>query len=492
MKLLETNQQQDTEFEIGRLVNVANFIADTWPDGSVAEEALTTLVPVMVNADQLDHAHAMTLRISESSPHRGEAEFVTGQAMWGKHLRLQQQVAAEGGVVPEDVDVHWRRTLLEDLATKAMQLLAAGYDRLSESPTVSTSNATALLSLAQAYVATSQHGKAVDVLEHVSLGPMTLVNAGDDAVKNPVFIEETYRTALQAYVGSMGMGGQEMMDKAKTAMAAMQELVGSDAAGKQRMLGIYVNLARNVETQMKAATPQAKQEMSQVFEAFLQELSAGSSEVGVLNWVAETFAGLGSGFDDDPDVLNENAGKYYDRAIAAFQNILSMPDLEPQVATQIKARMALVKAQMHDFEGSLNDFEEILGNTPNALNIQVQAARLLQRWGQSDPEKYKLAILGDPADGKQGGAVWGWGKIANTAMRYQQFRDNFFEARYQMAECQFSLAASKQGKQRAKLLADAERNLAMTKQLYPTLGGELWTERYGKLLKKVQSARSTP
>ncbi len=57
MKMLETNQDEDAEFEINRLVNVANFIADTWPDGPVAEETLSTLVPVMVNADQLDHAH---------------------------------------------------------------------------------------------------------------------------------------------------------------------------------------------------------------------------------------------------------------------------------------------------------------------------------------------------------------------------------------------------------------------------------------------------
>ncbi len=492
MKMLETNQGEDAGFEINRLVNVANLIADTWPDGPVAEEALSTLVPVMVNADQLDHAHTMTLQIPESSPRRGEAELVTGQAMWGKHLRLQQQIAAwEAEAVPEEVDLEQQQTLLQELAAHATELLSAGYDRLPEQPTVNTSNATALLSLAQAYVASSQHGKAVDVLEHPSLGPITLVDAGDDAVKNPVFVEETYRTALQAYVGSLGTGGNAMMEKAKAAMAAMQQAVGSDAAGKQRMLGIYVNLAQNVETQMKSAAPDAKQEMSNVFEAFLQELSAGSSDVGVLNWVAETFASLGSGFDDDPDVLNENAGKYYDRASAAFQNLLSKPDLQPQLATQIKARMASVKAQMHDFQGALSDFEEILGKTPNALNIQVQAAELLQRWGQSNPEKYELAISGIQADGGKPGVVWGWGKIANTAMRYKQFRDNFFAARYQMAQCQIRIAGSKQGKEKDKLLAGAERNLSMTKQLYPTLGGQQWTAKYNELLKQVQSDRTS-
>lgn len=493
MKLLETNQDEDAVFEINSLVDVANFIVDTWPDGSIAEEALTTLVPIMVNADQLDHAHAMTLKIPESSVSRGEAELVTGQAMWGNHLRLQQQIASwTKDAVPEEVDLEQQQRLLQQLAVNATQLLAAGYQRLPEQPTVNTSNATALLSLAQAYVATSQHSQAVEVLEHVVLGPITLVNAGDDAVKNPVFVEETYRTALQAYVGSLATNGTEMMEKAKTAMAAMQQAVGSDAAGKQRMLGIYVNLAKSVETQMKSAAPEAKQEMSNVFEAFLQELSAGSSDVGVLNWVAETFASLGSGFDDDPEVLNENARKYYDRASAAFQNLLSKADLQPQLATQIKARLASVKAQMHDFDGALAELEEILGKSTNALNIQIQAARLLQRWGNSDPEKYKQAIFGIPADGGKAGVVWGWAKIANTAMSYKQFRDNFFEARYHMAECQLSLAESKQGKEKQKLLSSAKRNLTMTIQLYPTLGGEQWTAKYNELLKKVQSTLASP
>jgi tetratricopeptide (TPR) repeat protein len=359
-------------------------------------------------------------------------------------------------------------------------LLADGYARLPEQPAVNTSNATALLSLAQAYVATGEHVKAVEVLEQAVIGPITLLNANHQSVQNPLFIEETYRTALQAYVGSLGAGGAAMMEKAKIAMAAMQQAVGSDAAGKQRMLGIYVNLAQNVENQMTSASLEAKQEMSKVFEAFLQELSAGSSDVGVLNWVAETFASLGAGFDDDPDVLNEDARKYYARSIAAFQNILSKTDLQPQLVTQMTVRMASVKSQMHEYQAAMTHLEEVLGKTPNAINVQVEAAQLLQRWSQVEPAKYQQAIAGI-----QGGAVWGWGMIANKTMQYKQFRDTFYQARYQMAQCQFQLAQTKQGEARKKLLAVARRGITRTKQLYPTLGGEKWTRLYDELLKNV-------
>ena len=489
MAIFETAPEDDNEFEVRRVASAANYMADTWPDTPEAVEALSKVVPIMVNARQYDQAKAMTLRIPESAPTRGQSELVTGQAIWGRRVQLQQEIQARerGDADAAEVDAAAETKELEELAGSAKELLVAGYDRLPEQPEVTVYNATALLSLAQAYVESSEHTKAVEVLEHALLGPITLVDAKHEAASNPVFVEETYRTALQAYIGSMNSGGAAMMEKAKGVMASLQAAVGSDAAGKQRMLGIYVNLAKSVESQMKSATPEAKQEMSQVFEAFLQELSAGSSDVGVLNWVAETFASLGAGFDDNPDVLNPDAKKYYERSIGAFQNLLSVTTLDPKLATQMKARMASVKASNHDFQNALSDFTEILTKTPSAVNVQVQAARLLQRWAATTPANYEQAILGVPPGGK--GVVWGWGKIANATISHKQFRETFYEARYEMAKCQLGLAGSKQGDERKKLIASAEKNLTRTKQLYPTLGGEEWTQKYNELLGQIRSTR---
>jgi tetratricopeptide (TPR) repeat protein len=326
--------------------------------------------------------------------------------------------------------------------------------------------------------------EAVEVLEHATLGPLTLVNAQDAAAANPVFVEETLRTALQANVGSIAVVGAAGIEKAKQAMTAMQAALGSDAAGKQRMLGIYVNLAQGVEQQMKSAPAAAKQELSKVFEAFLQELGSGSSDLGVINWVGETFASLGDGFDEGGEAVNESALTYYQRSVAAFQNLLSLSNLPPALVTQVKARMAAVKVKMRDFEGALRDLKEILQTNSKAINLQVEAARLLQAWGNVDSTKLELAIAGVEADG-----IWGWGKIANATMQHQQFRDSFYEARYEIARCQLSQAVTAAEADKAKLLSAAERNLATTKQLYPTLGGEKWMAAYDELTKQIQASR---
>lgn len=480
-----TGEDADTDFEVNRLIAVANHIVDIWPDGAEAIEAAGTLIPVLVNADKLEEARELSLKIPEGAPQRGNAELVTGQSMWGKHLRLEQQLGQwEREGAPEDVDFADVQATSEQMSGQAVELLAAGYERLPDEPNVSTANATALLSLAQAYVAGGQHVEAVEVLEHPVIGPLTLVEQQNDTVKNPIFQQETLRTALQANVGSIGAGGKSAMEKAKQAMSAMQAAVGSDAAGKQRMLGIYVNLAQSVEKQMKSAAPESKQEMSQVFEAFLQELSAGSSDVGVINWVAETFASLGAGFDEGEGQVSEAARTYYDRSIAAFQNLLSVSGLQPELATQVKARMASVKAKVGDYEGALNDVQGVLAKNPKAINLQVQAAKILQSWGTTDPSKYQQAISGIDS-----GSIWGWGKIASGTMQYTQFRDTFYESRYEMARCQLALAKTKSGAEKSKLLSAANRNLTMTKQLYPTLGGQRWTEAYEKLLQEIKAGQ---
>jgi tetratricopeptide (TPR) repeat protein len=375
------------------------------------------------------------------------------------------------------------------LTSEATELLEAGYQRSPDQTEITASNATAMLSLAQAYVASSRHADAIDVLEDDRLGPLTLVRDEQAVAGGPVFIQEAYRTALQAYIGSLSSKGPKMMEKARETMVLLQQAVGSDPAGKQRMLGIYVNLAQDVETQMKSATPEARKQMSGVFEAFLQELSAGSSDVGVLNWVAETFASLGAGFDSDENGLNEDAKKYYERSIAAFANLLSVTDLQPQLVTQVQARMATLKSQLGDYDGALADLQTILAKNPNAVNVQAQAARLLQAWAKTDPNRYEQAISGIGQGTKS--PVWGWAKLASTTLRYEQFRDSFYEARYQMAACQLGLAQTSRGNEKVQRIDDALGTLTKTKQLYPTLGGEHWSRRYDELINKLQAMRGT-
>lgn len=493
LQMLELSGDVTSPFEIQRIADTTKWIAEQWADTPESVESLETVVPVMVNANALQLAHDFTRLLPPSTRQRSQAELVTGQAMWGAYLR-QQQTATDATTLQDNGTA----TLEPDkLKSAALELLASGYDQLPQDVNVDASTATAMLSLAQALVAVGDAkpasqadapdaAKAVEVLEHATVGPLTLLNEGNEVARNPMFVQETLRTALQAYVGAMDADPAGMMAKAQVTLASLREAVGPDADGKKRMLAIYINLAQTIEAKMTTAAPELRKEMSSVFESFLKALSADASDPGTLNWVAETFASLGAGFDTNEDALNEDARLYYDRSITAFENLLSQINLPQGLDTQIRARMASVKARKRDYPGALADLQQLLSATPSAVNLQVKAAQLLQRWGAVDSDRYVQAINGLPNGDKDG--VWGWGKISNATLRHAQFRDIFYQARYEMAACQFALAMTMNGTARSKQMAAAERSLTTTQKLYPTLGGEKWTTKYEQLIKKIQTA----
>ncbi len=478
LKLIEQNQDQDATFELGRLESIGKYMSDTWPTDPQTLPTIVTLIPYLINAGQASRAAEFVRRIPEESPSRGQYELLTGQSIWGAFRELQQRMAAAGEAAGDDSELADAEQELDRLKAEARELLQAGYDRLPDEPVVDQANATALLSLAQVHVDDQEFGKAIEVLEHQSLGPLTLVKAGNAAAANPLFIEESYRTALRAYVASLETGDAAVMEKTKSVIAAMQVALGDDAAGKQRMLGVYVNLAQDVQKRMEAASPEAKQQLSGVFEAFLLELTQGSSDLNVLNWVADTFAKLADGFDD-PD--GQNAQKYYQQADTAFQQVLNNLGITPELAMQTKARLANVKFRRKEYDAALQLYQEVLGKDPNAINVQVAAARLLQAWGPQNAERYEQAISGIKP------AIWGWGKIALAAVQHPQFRETFYESRYEVSRSQLALASSKNSTEKKSLLADAERNLSKTAKLYPDMGA--WKDKYDALLKQIQTTK---
>lgn len=482
LKLLE-QCEDNFQFEVERLASAGAYLADTWPDDEQTVQTLATLIPHLINSDAVDQAADFVRRLPEDSPARGEYELVTGQASWGEYRGLEQQIASRSRSTGEDADASEQK--LDRLKRQAGELLVAGYKRLPEEPEVNRSNATALLSLAQLYLKDEEFTKAIEVLEHPVLGPLKLVREKNEAASNPIFVEETYRTALRAYVASLAGGGPRMMEKAKAVIAAMKQALGDDAAGRKRMLGVYVNLAQDVQRQMQAASPELKVQLSSVFEAFLLELTQGSNEVNVLHWVADTFAKLAAELNE-VEGLNENARKYYQQADAAFEKVLIQPATSPKLATQVKIQLADVRFHKQEYDSSLKLYNDVLSHDPKAINVQIGAARLLQAWGQQDAKRYQQAFKGISGPGEEA-TIWGWAKISMAAVQHPQFRQEFYEARYEISHCLFLLAGSETGAEKANLLADAEKRLTKTATLYPQMGD--WKPKYDALLNDIQSAR---
>ncbi len=255
LKLYAENATDDKNFETGRVTGIARFVTQKWPDQPEAIDALNTLVPLMIKAGDLDAAEKYLNDIPPESPKRGDAEIKTGQAMWSEYLKGMQEIRKwESGdePKPENVDLAAKKAALDQVKARAQKILEDGVARMKGTGKVDEAGVTASLSLAQIYLDTGQADKAVAVLEDAQLGPLTLVKAGHPATQREGFAGETYKTALRAYISSLAGAADSdtVIKKATEVMNLMKEKIP-----QEQLIVIYVSLARDLEQQMKLATP---------------------------------------------------------------------------------------------------------------------------------------------------------------------------------------------------------------------------------------------
>lgn len=507
-KLYEQAPADDREFETRQIVAVADEIVRRWPDRPEASEALSTLIPFMIRARRLDLAQEYLSKIPADSPLRGTAELKTGQGLWAEYLERSRQlrkIAAGEEPAPEGFDAATEEKALEELKTRAKEILQAGLDRMRASGELSKVLLTAALSLAQIQIDTAQAAEAIALLEDERIGPLTLVRKDDPLALEEGLPQEIYKTALRAYISALAgeANPAPLIDKARGIMEALKAHLGQTEAGQQQLVQIYVRLARDLQQQMEIAEPAAKKALGVGFETFLKEVAADTSDLNVLYWVAETYRGMGESFAAEGKGLSADVRNYFARAVETYQKILDRKKADPNylsaaMATTVQLQLAKAKKGMGDFVAAANIYESILKANPLLLPVQVEAARLYQDWGGTGPnqqENYQRAIVGARPDPARQGAntIWGWGEIARRTASSPQFRSQFYEARYNLAWCRYQYAKAQSDPARRKeQLQRAKSDIALTVGLYPDLGDEGRKKQFDSLLRQIQRDLGEP
>jgi tetratricopeptide (TPR) repeat protein len=492
VKLFNKAPPDDRQFESDRMVDIADYITKRWEGQPEADEAWMMLIRNALGSGDLDKAQEYLDKISPDSPRRGEVELMTGQKLWSTYLeasRRQQQQR------PPQAD-------LDKMVLKARQILEAGIARMRKSvddsaqqgdADVSYTLVASVLSLAQIGIGAGDPGKAVTWLEDPKIGPLTLVRADHPATDRGNFRIETCKAALRAYVAT------QQVNDAEDVMKALEELVkkGGDAEAGSKLTQIYVSLGRELQQQLERLRNEEKpdevEKVKQGFERFLDRVSKRDegNTFNSLNWVAETFVGLAAYLDPGGKTLPPEAAEYYQKAAHTYQRILTDCQEEkiqcpPGATTSIKIRLARCLRRLGQFKEALKLLLDVLKARTNMVDAQVEAAYTYQARGEIKPGYYEFAIKGS-RNYKQ---IWGWGKIAGMVVRSNKHRSVFHEARYNLALCRFNWALTKPKKEKAKMLAQAEKDILVTQKLYPVRSSEQWYKEYDELLKKIQKLRS--
>ncbi len=476
------------QLEVEHMGTVAKLIESNFPGTPEANDAWMILGDVALRDGNLKAAAEHFGHIPADAPGRPEADLKQGQATWQRYLAASK-LPEEERLPPAELDA---------LATEARTLLERGRATMRKSVESGGELTFSLLAselyLAQLHNGVGQYDQAVAILELPSTGPLALVEAKNPLAERGNFAAEVWKAALRANVGL------QKLEAAEKAMTALEQRFAGSLEGEAALTRLYVTLGLELEEQVARLQAQGKkEELTRVldgFKLFLDRILSRQQGLtyNALNWVAETYfrmgQGLGVGADGAP---TPQALAYYQQGTVAFQKLLEMVGKDPAMAGNLNGvRVRLVRCQraQGDFAGAMTQLRTILHENANILDAQKEAAYTLQLWGAKDPMNYVRACNGLKVDSKQPdqGEVWGWLGLGRRIQRVEKYRSLYDESRYNVAECSYRLALTKQGQERTDGLGKVERMIDTIAQGDPSLGGEEWRTKYDRLLKQVQKA----
>jgi hypothetical protein len=489
-------KRQDTEFEARHMAQIAEFITRRWPGSPTAEAANQILVSNAIRNDRIDDAKAMLSQVPTAA--RPALESQLGNAMWGRYLELSQADAASR---PDD-------DKLQKVRADALEMLQSGFDDAKKSGSISESSATSGLYLVQSLLGDDKYSEAIALLEEPKSGPLSLVIGDREGKFRPEFAVEVCKAALRAYLSTTPPDGKKAIDTLSHLDAAVAKT--SDDNGDQ-LLKIHLGLIKLVQQQLQPlhdAHPDAEATKTAASLAeFIDHLASQETDG---SWAsryltAQAYFMLGQNARDDatisPDPEKMADGKarvYFTKSRDGFGRLLKEAEKDPGVASSpaavlvVKKQLGESERQLGNFKAALAMFSAVLQEKEAELSVQRSAAYAYEGWGETeDPKWLESAIQGsDKIRGTGKNRIWGWLRLAQVAEKASrtnpQYRDTFFEARFEAARCRFLAAAKASGDARKQQLDTAKQNIRSMLPLYPDLGGDTWRAKFDDLVKLIQ------
>jgi hypothetical protein len=421
-----TYSEVDRLSELERLIDLARYTAETWPDRDQGDDARINLGQIYTGRGQYDEAIAALSSVRRRSQRWLEAQTRLGVAHWAKSRSLEQRRDARAA------------------ATEAQQALAQ-LDATLKARRDGGASATDpgfvgnVGDLAIVLTETGQPAKAVALLE-----PVVKVQV---AKTGPTF-SRLMEAALTAYVSS------NQVDKAIAAMKSLEEAGG--AAGR---VSLYFRLGKLLEKEMDDLRQRNDAaglgRLHQSFKAFLTTLAETKSgqSYDSLQWAAERLLALES---------NEEAEKLLNRILTDYAKD---PEFMQQNGSakllRTKVKLATALRGQGKFDEASTVIEDVLLQHKGYVEPLFEKGMLLEARGKNDKWAAALAY---------------WQDLARRLEGMRPRRDIYYEAWYHVAS-----VLSKKNEQ-----TKARQTLMGIMRLSPSVGGPEMKAKYEGLLAQLK------
>jgi hypothetical protein len=446
-------------------------------------------VAVAAGERDLERVEQALARIPRNIPQWSTARLRAGLAGWQALATFDEQPAAHGdsSQTPGDRQVPAERQKLQE---QTRQWLSEGLEAWGQQPP-SALTVQAAMRLCSLLVDMGETGEALGWLDHEQLGPRTLLRSGNPLVSQVAGISEAIHTvAIRAQMGYLAQAqdpGRIVRETAEMVQKLQTQLAPS-AEGRQRLMRVYLSLARDLKTQL-AATPAAQRgPLIDGARLFLEQAGQSARDPQVLAWVGDTLLELdamqASSLDPAaPSPLVEQAQEVYRQALSQIST--APAESRGALTAHVQLRLARALARSGQHSQGLQVVTGALQAMPTAVDLQAAAAEILEGWGDSgNSEAYLQAIRGTALDPHSGQPlVWGWSRLANAVSRHAQFRSLFYQARLHVARCRLQHAKQTDDRQG---IEQARQDVLLTFRLYPLPEDPTQWQQFDQLLKEIQ------
>jgi len=458
------------------LDGLAKKFLEIAPDSSQSEKAADVLARLAIGEQRWDDAEKM-LALKKGPP--GILEFVMGNVRWIQYRNASLQRRKEGQEeTAEDLEF---RARADALLTKAWNTLAA--EEVSKTTLEGTNNLVAM---------NLKTGKLDDALRYLNEpGKGALAQLTAIADLKPELRLETQRLNLQAMVQAAAQGRTPMTpDQVAASINTLREL--SEQTGDPNMLNRTLrNLAVDIQNQLESTKEQAqKNNLADAYKVLIDQLIEISKDASTLDSIGASVTQFATAWEKEPQMA-EKAKNMLLAAEKAFDKLRSLPqsDQGPQKKPEeLLLSIALAKRGLGKYDEANQLFVQALQVRQNNITIQVEAARNLMMAAKGkDQEKLKQAMLGAEPQANKKNLIWGFGQIAQLAVKDQAFQTQFFEARLNIADCRSQLAEAETDPAKKQKLFDAAINdISQTMIRFPELGGPAKKDEFDRLARKIQ------
>lgn len=433
-----TYTQVDRLSDLDRLVALAEYTAETWPDTEQADAARVTLGEVALGRGEYAEAARWLEAVREGSSRRLDARVKAGDAHW----RLAQKLRAEGKADEADAEAQAALGLVES-ALKARDEAGAG---LTEPGRITNANA-----LAEIHRVGGRPEEAVKLLEPIAAA---FQGGGPSAELVPL-----YAATLSILVRSHLAVGQS--DKAIADMKVLEEVSASKAALTQ----LYFELGRSLKAEMEALQARgdvaALERTRESYKQFLNALagSAAGQSYDSLQWAGEAMLDLG--IPQDAEAVLRRVLDTYSQDAAFLRSADA-----PRRLLRTRLKLAAALRDQGRFAPAHEMIQAIVDENPRLLDPLMEKGYLLEARALAEDDRAAWSV-----------SLEYWKSLA---LRLRQARTKpveYYEAWYHAA-----FALMKLG-QRAEAVAALKGVMTLS----PGVGGAEMKAKYEKLLQRLGS-----